>query len=157
LYVHFYFVLGYAIELGVPVSIYTVSRSTRPRYGLDVWNPAKYVFLSCPCYDLHYVLHRVRISRAPVRPCDKPVCRAPNICCSAVWNQLHMTPFGAHNFEVSARFFEKCFTSAICDLCLPRLHCCPCFIKCLVFAISDNAQNSVDIIAYDLQLTMLTN
>jgi len=116
--------------------------------------------MSLLCLTLH-VLHRVRISRAPVRPGDKPVCRAPSICGSAVWYQLHMTPFGAQNFEVSARFFEKCFTNAVCDLCPPRLHFCmflySLYYKWLVLAISDNAQNCVDIIAYDLQLTMHPN
>jgi len=79
--------------------------------------------MSWLCLTL-YVLQRVRKSWAPVRPGDKPVCRAPSICGSAVWNQLHITPFGAQNYEVSARFFKKCFTSAVCDLCPPRLHCC---------------------------------
>jgi hypothetical protein len=81
-----------------------------------------------------YVLHRVRKSRAPIRLGDKPVCRAPSICGSTVlWNQLHITPFGAQNFEVAARFFLKYFTNAVCDLCPPRLHCLcfctPCIIK----------------------------
>ena len=104
-----------------------------------------------------YVLQRVRKSWAPVRPGHKPVCRAPSIWGSAVWNQLHITPFGAHNFEVPARFFENVspmpYVIFVRHDCTVLCFCTPGVIKWLIFALSDNAQNCVDIIAHGLQLS----
>jgi len=141
----------------VPVSIYTISWSTRPRYGLDVWNPAKYVFLSCPGYVSHYMFYI---------GCANSGCqfaRATNLC--AVRLVFVVPPYGTSfispNLVPRILRYLLDFLISVPPMpyaifvrhdCTVVCFCTPGIIKWLVFAISDNAQNCVDVIAHGLQL-----
>jgi hypothetical protein len=108
-----------------------------------------------------HVLHRVRKSRALVRPCDKPVCRDAWYLWLRRIEPASYHPLSCPEFWGSARFFEKYFTNAVCDLCPPRLHCCmflyTLHYKMAIIYCNYNAQNCVDIIAYGFQFTMQPN